>query len=101
MMTSRKAFTAVVYLLGAVLILSVVGVVVLTLADKPVDDILKQVIVGCITGLAGLLARTPTDEAADVKIVNEPSEPVPVDNAPDVGGQYVDPNVAPADGPSD
>lgn len=72
---NRNVFNIVVYLLGAALLLSIIGVIFLNATDNPVDDILKQVIVGALTGIAGLLARNP-GEAQDVTVRNTPENPV-------------------------
>lgn len=45
----------VVAFVGAVLVLSVVGVVLLALQGVPIPDVLQNIAVGSLTGLVGLL----------------------------------------------
>lgn len=45
----------VVALIGAVLLLSVVGIIVLATRGNPIPDVLQNVAVGSLTGLVGLL----------------------------------------------
>ena len=78
-MTDRSVFRAVVLFLGGTLALAVVGIAVLAGLDKAIPGILENVAVGCLTGLAGLLARGPSDEPQDVRITNRPAEAVPVE----------------------
>lgn len=59
MTLNKNAFTFVVLFLGVGLILCLGGVVYLNASGNSVDDILKQAITGIVTGLIGLLARTP------------------------------------------
>lgn len=74
----RSVFDTVVYFLGGALLLSIAGVIVLNFFTRPVDDILKQVIVGCLTGIAGILAKD-SGKAQDVNVVNQPTDPVPTE----------------------
>lgn len=81
-MSDRRIFLAVVAILGATLLLSVVAIAGLAGAEKPTPGILEQVIVGCLTGLAGLLARGPSAEPQEV-VVRQPADaPVPVEEQP-------------------
>lgn len=60
-MSPRTVLVAVL-LVGATLILSVVGIIVLAVQAQPVPDVLQNVAVGSMTGLLGLLA-VPRDSA--------------------------------------
>lgn len=80
-MTDRNVFRAVVLFLGGTLVVTVVGIAVLAGLDKAVPGILENVAVGCLTGLAGLLARGPSDEPQDVRVVQPHGQPVPVEDA--------------------
>lgn len=51
----------VILIVGAVLLLSVGGIIGLALEGKPIPDVLQNVAVGALAGLIGLLAR-PKDE---------------------------------------
>lgn len=51
----------VVIILGAVLVLSVVGVIALAINKIPVPDVLQNIAVGTLTGLVGLLVQTRQD----------------------------------------
>ena len=72
---SKNIFNTVVYFLGAALILSIGGVIALNFFERPVDDILKQVIVGALTGIAGILATG----RQEVTVNNTRDNPVAVD----------------------
>lgn len=79
MSTDQGTFRLVVMFLGATLLLSLVGIVTIVALDKEVPDILGQMAVGALAGLAGLLARTPTnDRPQQVTVVNAEADPVPV-----------------------
>lgn len=56
---NARSFAFVVLFLGATLILAVGGIVTLAILEKSVPDILSQIATGVITGLIGLLVRTP------------------------------------------
>lgn len=79
-MTDRNVFRAVVLFLGGTLALTVLGIAVLAGLDKAIPGILENVAVGCLTGLAGLLARGPSDEPQDVRVVQPHGQPVPVED---------------------
>lgn len=79
-MTDRKLFLLVVGFLGATLLLTVVAIAGLTGADKNTPGILENLAVGCLTGLAGLLARGPATEPQEVVVRQPPGDPVPVDD---------------------
>jgi hypothetical protein len=51
---------AVVYLVGATLILAVVGIIYLSAGTggRPIPDVLQNIAVGSLTGLVGLLVPT-------------------------------------------
>lgn len=80
-MTDRGVFRAVVLFLGGTLVVTVVGIAVLAGLDKGVPGILENIAVGCLTGLAGLLARGPSDEPQQVVVTNRADEAVPVEDA--------------------
>ena len=78
-MIDRGTFRIIAVAVAGVLVLCVVGIVVLTLGDKAVPDILENVTVGALTGLVGLLASPKGGDAPqEVQVVNHPAEPVPV-----------------------
>lgn len=78
-MTDRRVFFAVVAFLGGTLLLSVAAIAVLAGLDRPTPGILENVAVGCLTGLAGLLARGPATEPQEV--VRQPAgQAVPVED---------------------
>lgn len=47
----------VIYFVGAVLVLSVLGIVLLALSAVPIPDVLQNIAVGSLTGLVGLLVQ--------------------------------------------
>lgn len=82
---NRRTFNLVVCFIGITLLLSVAGIITLGFVEKPVDDVLKQLVVGCLTAIGSMLTRPPQpDEAQAVTVVNPPNDPVPVD-ASDAG----------------
>ena len=57
-----RTYAAAVYLIGAALILSVLGIVVLAWdTNRAIPDVLQNIAIGSLTGLAGLLSapRSP------------------------------------------
>ena len=76
-MPSRLTINLVVGILGLLAILTVVGGIVLTLAEKPIPDALIAIGAGASTGVAALLARTSSEPAAGVttNTVNVTSPP--------------------------
>lgn len=80
-MTDRRIYLTVVLILGGALLACVVAISVLAGLGKGIPDILQNLAVGSLTGLAGLLSKGPSDEPQDVNVVNRRNEPVPVDPA--------------------
>lgn len=57
-------FRQAVYFVGFVLLISVVGIVVITITtDKTIPDVLQNIAVGSLTGLVGLLVQRSTKES--------------------------------------
>ncbi len=79
MPTSRDSFHLVVSFLGAALLLCVIGVTVLAFQSLPIPGLLENVAIASLAAIAGLLARSPTQGATDVRVVNPPQRPVPVE----------------------
>lgn len=79
-MTDRRIFLAVVLFLGATLLATAVAIAALAFFDKTTPGILENLVVGCLTGLAGLLAKGPSDGPQDVTVRQPPGEPVPVED---------------------
>lgn len=78
-----RAFLAVVILLGLALLGCIAAVAVLAGTGAAVPDVLKEALVGALTGLAGLLTHPPTDPAPAPVVVQQPDgEPVPVADTP-------------------
>lgn len=50
-------FEKATYFIGAVLILSVLGIITLASLDKSIPDVLQNIAVGSLTGLVGLLVQ--------------------------------------------
>lgn len=71
---NQKMFNTIVIFLGISLLMCVGGVIVLSVTGNSVDDILKQAITGIITGLLGLMVRTPGGQPDGT-----PDDPVHVD----------------------
>lgn len=58
----KDLFAKAVYFVGAVLLVSVVGIVAITLTtDKSIPDVLQNIAVGSLTGLVGLLVQRNGD----------------------------------------
>lgn len=83
-MIDRATFKVIAVAVAGVLVLCVVGIVILTLFDKAVPDILENVTVGSLTGLVGLLASPRGGEP--VPVTGEGGGPVEVIASPE-GGQ--------------
>ena len=84
MTTDKDTFHTVVKFLGVTLLLCAAGVIALGVLEKNIPDVLQNLAVGALTGIAGLLARTPTDKnptPTPVTVVNQ-QQPVPVDPTP-------------------
>lgn len=56
---------SVIVLVGACLLVSVAGIIVLAATDHSIPDVLQNISVGSLTGLVGLLARPSTTEVAN------------------------------------
>lgn len=80
-MSDRRTFFAVIVVLGATLLICVAGIIALTMQGLTAPDILENVTVGALTGLAGLLARGPSSEPQTVTVRQPADEPVPVEDA--------------------
>jgi hypothetical protein len=59
---NSRAFGYIVLFLGTALLLCIGGIVYLTAVEKPVDDILKITASSLVTGMLGLLIKTPAQE---------------------------------------
>lgn len=68
---SRKVFDVLVYFLGGALLIDVLGIIALLGFDRPVDDILKQIATGLVTGLLGLMVRAPGDDDPMPVVIQE------------------------------
>lgn len=79
---SKDITLSVLYVLGAALILSILGVIALTMFNQPIHDILPLVISNVIVGALGLLAPRPGTQ--DVNVINTAADPVPVEDKPQV-----------------
>lgn len=56
----------VVYIVGAALLTTIVGIIVLALFDPdPIPDVLQNLAIGSLTGLVGLLAPSPIRQRAE------------------------------------
>ena len=72
--------TRIVLLVLAIAFLaSLAGIAILTGFERPVPDILPQLVRDIIIAFLGLLAPRPGTQ--DVNVVNKPADPVPVDPA--------------------
>lgn len=54
---SPSPLAAVVYLVGVIAAVAVLGIIVLTGVDKPVPDALATIAVSALTGLLGLIVN--------------------------------------------
>lgn len=80
----RSVFRLVIIFLGATLILSVLSIGALAGFGKDVPGILENLAVGALTGIGGLLARSPgAEEAQDVRVVNTVVDAVPTEQVPE------------------
>lgn len=82
-MIDRSTFRVIAISVAGVLLVCVVGIIVLSLSDKTIPDILENVTVGALTGLVGLLASPKGGDAPQqVQVVNHADDAVPVDANP-------------------
>lgn len=80
MTTSRGIFLAVICFLGLALLISVGGVIGLAAFGIASPDLLKEVSVGALAGLSGMLVHPPAGgDAQPVVVQQPPNQPVPVD----------------------
>ena len=77
-MSDRRTFFAVIVVLGITLLTCVAGIIGLTMSGLTAPDILENVTVGALTGLAGLLARGPSSDPQTVTVRQPADQPVPV-----------------------
>ena len=75
-MKNASTIRLVIFGLGAVLIIGVIGIIVLAALEVGVPDVLSNIAVGALTALGAMLARG--DGTEDVRVVNDDAEPVPV-----------------------
>lgn len=68
------------YIVGAIGIITIIGIVALSFASRPVDDVLKQVLSNSILGVVALL-KTSSEETQPVLVTNPATDPVPVEPA--------------------
>lgn len=70
-MNSTRTVSIVVGGLALALLIAVIGVIVLAIGNHPVPDLLKEIGVGALAALAGILARTNTEPDPTVKAFTE------------------------------
>lgn len=75
-MNSQSTVRLVIAGLAGTLVLCVAGIIALAVLERAVPDVLSNVTVGTLGALAAMLARTGD---TDVRVVNDPDEPVPVE----------------------
>ena len=83
---TTSAATAVIRILGAVLIINMLGTFISCIIRKePPPDWTKEVIMAVVIGLVGLLGNAKrsdtngyTSETTDVTVINKPTNPVPI-----------------------
>lgn len=75
-MKNASTIRLVIFGLGAVLVLGVIGITVLAALEVAVPDVLSNIAVGALTALGAMLARG--DGTEDVRVVNDGADPVPV-----------------------
>lgn len=83
MSTDRTTFLAVVRILGGALLTATLAIAVLAGLGRAVPDILPTLAVGCLTGLAGLLARPTDSSPVPVQVRQPDGAPVPVEPVPE------------------
>lgn len=69
----------VMMILGAALLLSIIGIIGLSWMSKPIADVLPAISLATVTGMLGLIGKSPG--VTDVNVVNRANDPVPVDPA--------------------
>lgn len=76
-MNSTRTVSIVVGGLALALLIAVLGVIVLAIGNHPVPDLLKEIGVGALAALAGILARTNTEpDPAVAALATAPLSPV-------------------------
>ncbi len=68
MPSHRRSFDLVVAFLGVSLVLCVAGTIGLAAVGQDPPDLLGQIALASLAAIAGLLARTPTQETVPVRI---------------------------------
>lgn len=56
----RNTTLVVIWLIGLALLLGVGMIGALAFDSRPIPDVLQNVVVGCLTGLVGLLVKPPS-----------------------------------------
>lgn len=83
-MTPRNVVSAVAWGLVGTMFVGVLGIIALAMFGRPVPDVVANVTLTVVGAVAGLLARTGSDDAPQqVEVVNPPQQPVPTT---DTGG---------------
>lgn len=77
-MTPRNVVSAVAWGLVGTMFIGVLGIIALAMFGRPVPDVVANVTLTVVGAVAGLLARTGSDDAPQrVEVVNQPQDPVP------------------------
>lgn len=85
MSTDRLTVRVVVGTLALVVVGGVAVMALLATTHTAIPDQLDRLVSLCAGGLIALLAKTSTgDDAQDVQVVNDDTQPVPVDTAPQI-----------------
>lgn len=84
-MTDRAVVRIVVGGLALSLLACIIGAVTLAVTSQPVPDLIENIAIGSLTGLAGILARTGSEPmpVQPVTVVNAEADPVPVAETPE------------------
>jgi hypothetical protein len=85
----RSVFLTVILFLGFALLVCLTGAVALTINGDTIPDMLKEIAVGCLTGLTGMLVQHSSTDAQPVIVQQPADQPVPVDPGPTFPGKAV------------
>ena len=87
MSVPSRVFFAVIVFLGVALLICLGGAIALELHGDAIPDLLKEIGVGALTGLTGLLVQHQPTDPTPVVVKQPDDDPVPVDPGPTFPGK--------------
>lgn len=68
---NKEVFRLVIIILGATILISIGGIIGLTVVDREIPGVLENLAVAALAGIVGLLARSPGAEEQRHNVVIE------------------------------